>query len=77
MTQVDKKKLNGVLEEAYNSTIRIDAEREQLKAIKERLVDEFGLSKKIAAKVIHYYCKGDLDEDVAVVNEVESLLDKE
>lgn len=73
---MDAKKLNGFLEEAFASHLRIDAEKDQLKSIKEKMVDELQIDKKLAGKLIHYYCKGNLDEDKHLVDEVSQVLTK-
>lgn len=69
----DRKKVVNALEEYSNSMTRIDAERDHLKAILQRLQDDFDLPKKPMRKVANAYHKQNITEVVAAADEVNDV----
>jgi len=59
----DQKKILDAVKEADNSLVRIDAEKDQIKAIIEDIAESFeGLNKKYIRKLITTYHKQNIDK---------------
>ena len=63
--QVDKAKVLGCLQEISNSLTRIEAERDLIKEILQRMQDECELPKKLSRKLAKVYHKRNYEEEVA------------
>jgi len=63
--KVDKAKVLGCLEEISNSLTRIEAERDLIKEILQRLQDECELPKKLSRRLAKVYHKRNYAEEVA------------
>ena len=61
----DKVKILGCLQEISNSLTRIEAERDLIKDILQRMQDEFELPKKLSRKLAKTYHKRNFEEEVA------------
>jgi hypothetical protein len=61
------------MQEASNSMIRIDAEKDLIKNIVEDLNDAFQIPKKTINKMIRVYHKQNFQEEVASHDEFETL----
>ena len=71
MTLKDGDKVNilGCLQEISNSLTRIEAERDLIKDILQRMQDEFELPKKLSRKLAKTYHKRNFEEEVASQND--------
>jgi hypothetical protein len=65
----DKVKILGCLQEISNSLTRIEAERDLIKDILQRMQDEFELPKKLSRKLAKTYHKRNFEEEVASQND--------
>ena len=65
----DKVKILGCLQEISNSLTRIEAERDLIKDILQRMQDEFELPKKLSRKLAKTYHKRNFEEEVACQND--------
>jgi hypothetical protein len=65
----DKEKILGCLQEISNSFTRIEAERDLIKDILQRMQDEFELPKKLSRKLAKTYHKRNFEEEVASQND--------
>ena len=65
----DKEKILGCLQEISNSLTRIEAERDLIKDILQRMQDEFELPKKLSRKLAKTYHKRNFEEEVASQND--------
>ena len=63
--KVDKAKVLGCLQEISNSLTRIEAERDLIKEILQRMQDECELPKKLSRKLARTYHKRNYEEEVA------------
>ena len=63
--KVDKAKVLGCLQEISNSLTRIEAERDMIKEILQRMQDECELPKKLSRKLARTYHKRNYEEEVA------------
>lgn len=69
----DRRKVVKALEEYSASMTRIDAERDHLKAILDRMQDEFDLPKKAMRKVANAYHKQNITEVVSAAEEINDI----
>lgn len=65
----DKEKILGCLQEISNSLTRIEAERDFIKEVLQRMQDEFELPKKLSRKLARTYHKRNFEEEVASQND--------
>jgi len=63
--KVDKAKVLGCLQEISNSMTRIEAERDLIKEILQKMQDECELPKKLSRKLAKVYHKRNYEEEVA------------
>lgn len=68
----EKNDIKNCLQEISNSYVRIEAERDNIKAIIERMEDEFEIPKKLARKLARVYHKRNLAEEIAAAEELSS-----
>lgn len=73
LLEQDRKKIRDAMQEASNSMIRIDAEKDLIKNIVEDLNDAFQIPKKTINKMIRVYHKQNFQEEVASHDEFETL----
>jgi phenylpyruvate tautomerase PptA (4-oxalocrotonate tautomerase family) len=69
----DKKQIKSAIQEASNSLLRIDAEKDLIKEITENLFDTYKIPKKTISKIIRVYHKQNFNEEVASNEEFEDL----
>lgn len=69
----DRKKVMNALQEYSNSMARIEAEKDHLKGILDKLQDEFDLPKKYMRKVAVIHHKQNLTEVVGEVSDIEDI----
>lgn len=69
----DRKKIKDAMQEASNSLIRIEAERDLIKNIISDLNDAYQIPKKTISKMIKVYHKNNFQEEVAEADEFETL----
>lgn len=69
MTPADKAKVLGMLQEISNSLTRVEAERDLIKEILDRLQDECEIPKKLGRKLAKVYHKRSFEEEVAQQND--------
>lgn len=73
LLEEDKKKIKNAMQEASNSLLRMDAERDHIKHIIEDLSDNFKIPKKTLSKMIKVYHKQNFQTEVAEHEEFEIL----
>jgi len=69
MSPADKAKVLGMLQEISNSLTRVEAERDLIKEILDRLQDECEIPKKLGRKLAKVYHKRNFEEEVAQQND--------
>ena len=69
----DKVKILGCLQEISNSLTRIEAERDLIKDILQRMQDEFELPKKLSRKLAKTYHKRNYEEEVAEQSDFQTI----
>jgi len=67
--KVDKAKVLGCLQEISNSLTRIEAERDLIKEILQKMQDECEIPKKLSRKLAKVYHKRNFEEEVAEQND--------
>jgi hypothetical protein len=71
--QRDREKILGCLQEISNSLTRIEAERDLIKDILQRMQDEFEMPKKLSRKLARVYHKRNFEEEVASQNDFQEV----
>jgi hypothetical protein len=71
----EKTAIRNCLQEISNSYIRIEAERDNVKAIIERMEEEFSLNKKLSRRLARVYHKRNIAEEVAQAEELSATYD--
>ena len=66
---IDKAKVLGCLQEISNSLTRVEAERDLIKEILEKMQDECEIPKKLGRKLARVYHKRSYEEEVAEQND--------
>lgn len=69
----DRKKIREAMQEASNSLLRVEAEKDLLKNIIVDLNDAYKIPKKTLSKMIKVYHKNNFQEEVAEADEFEVL----
>ena len=70
MTAERKARLKGCLQEISNSMVRMEAERDNITAIVQRMADEFEMNKRVSRRLAKIYHKRNLEEERGDFNEV-------
>lgn len=76
MAPTDKAKILGMLQEISNSLTRVEAERELIKEILDRMQEECEIPKKLGRKLAKVYHKRNFEEEVAQQNDFVDLYEK-
>lgn len=63
MTPERKARLKGCLQEISNSMTRMEAERENITAIVQRMADEFEMNKRVSRRLAAIFHKRNLEEE--------------
>jgi hypothetical protein len=71
--KVDKAKVLGCLQEISNSLTRIEAERDLIKEILQKMQDECELPKKLSRKLARVYHKRNYEEEVAEQSDFQTV----
>jgi hypothetical protein len=71
--QRDREKILGCLQEISNSLTRVEAERDLVKEILQRMQDEFEMPKKLSRKLARVYHKRNFEEEVASQNDFQEV----
>lgn len=71
----EKTAIRNCLQEISNSYVRVEAERDNVKSIIDRMEDEFGINKKLARKLARVYHKRNIAEEVAQAEELSATYD--
>jgi len=71
--KVDKAKVLGCLQEISNSLTRIEAERDLIKEILEKMQDECELPKKLSRKLAKVYHKRNYEEEIAEQSDFQTV----
>lgn len=66
---LDKAKVLGCLQEISNSLTRVEAERDLIKEILQKMQDECEIPKKLSRKLAKVYHKRSYEEEVAEQND--------
>lgn len=69
-TQQQKVALKGCLQEISNSLTRMEAERDNIKEIVDRMAQEFELNKRLSRKLARVFHKRNLEEEQAAAQEL-------
>lgn len=67
--RVDKAKVLGCLQEISNSLTRIEAERDLIKEILQKMQEEHEIPKKLSRKLAKVYHRRNFEEEVAEQND--------
>lgn len=67
--KVDKAKVLGCLQEISNSLTRIEAERDLIKEILQKMQEEHEIPKKLSRKLAKVYHRRNFEEEVAEQND--------
>jgi hypothetical protein len=70
---IDKAKVLGCLQEISNSLTRIEAERDLIKDILQKMQDECELPKKLSRKLAKVYHKRNYEEEVAEQSDFQTV----
>ena len=70
---IDKAKVLGCLQEISNSLTRVEAERDLIKEILEKMQDECDIPKKLGRKLARVYHKRSYEEEVAEQSDFQSI----
>ena len=73
LTPSEKLLMDKALKDISGSLIRIEAERELLKQIKEETCEELDLNKKVFERIARAFHKQNFPQEVELNNEFESL----
>jgi len=71
--KVDKAKVLGCLQEISNSLTRIEAERDLIKEILQKMQDECELPKRLSRKLAKVYHKRNYEEEVAEQSDFQTV----
>lgn len=63
LTAEKKARLKGCLQEISNSMVRMEAERENITAIVQRMADEFEMNKRVSRRLAAIFHKRNLEEE--------------
>jgi hypothetical protein len=63
MTPERKARLKGCLQEISNSMVRMEAERDNITAIVQRMADEFEMNKRVSRRLAAIFHKRNLEEE--------------
>ena len=67
--KLDKAKVLGCLQEISNSLTRVEAERDLIKEVLQKMQDECEIPKKLGRKLAKVYHKRNFEEEVAQQND--------
>jgi hypothetical protein len=70
---IDKAKVLGCLQEISNSLTRIEAERDLIKEILQKMQDECEIPKKLSRKLARVYHKRNYEEEVAEQSDFQTI----
>jgi hypothetical protein len=70
---LDKAKVLGCLQEISNSMTRIEAERDLIKEILQKMQDECEIPKKLSRKLARTYHKRNYEEEVAEQSDFQTI----
>jgi hypothetical protein len=70
---LDKAKVLGCLQEISNSLTRIEAERDLIKDILQKMQDECEIPKKLSRKLARTYHKRNYEEEVAEQSDFQTI----
>ena len=70
---LDKAKVLGCLHEISNSMTRIEAERDLIREILQKMQDECEIPKKLARKLAKVYHKRNYEEEVAEQSDFQTI----
>jgi len=70
---LDKAKVLGCLQEISNSLTRIEAERDLIKEILEKMQDECEIPKKLSRKLAKVYHMRNYEEEVAEQSDFQTI----
>ena len=70
---IDKVKVLGCLQEISNSLTRVEAERDLIKEILQKLQDECEIPKKLGRKLARTYHKRNYEEEVAEQSDFQTI----
>jgi hypothetical protein len=71
--KVDKVKVLGCLQEISNSLTRIEAERDLIKEILQKMQDECEIPKKLGRKLARVYHKRNYEEEIAEQSDFQTI----
>jgi hypothetical protein len=69
MNLTDKKRILGCLDEISNSMTRVEAEKDLIKEIFQKMEDEFEIPKKLSRRLARVYHKRNFADEVAQQND--------
>jgi hypothetical protein len=69
-TEQQKLEVKNCLQEISNSYTRIEAERDHVKEIIQKMADEFEMNKRLSRRLAKVYHKRNIEEEVAANEEL-------
>lgn len=72
----DRKKIRQALQEASNSLVKIEAERDLIKDIAKQICEDFEIPRKHVRKMIRVYHKQNFQEEMESAEEFEQLYEE-
>lgn len=76
LTEQQKKDIKNCLQEISNSYTRIEAERDLIKDVLNRMADEFEMNKKLSRRLAKVYHKRNIAEEIAANEELTETYDQ-
>jgi len=76
LTEQQKKDIKNCLQEISNSYTRIEAERDLIKDVLQRMAEEFELNKKLSRRLAKVYHKRNIAEEIAANEELTDTYDQ-
>lgn len=71
----EKNDIKNCLQEISNSLTRVEAERDNIKAILDRMAEEFEMNKRLSRKLAKVYHKRNIQEEAASMQELQETYD--
>lgn len=76
LTEQQRKDIRNCLTEISNSYTRIEAERDLIKDVLNRMQEEFDMNKKLSRKLARIYHKRNIEEEIAAAEELSDTYDQ-
>ena len=71
----EKTDIKNCLQEISNSLTRVEAERDNIKAVLDRMAEEFEMNKRLSRKLAKVFHKRSIQEEAASMQELQETYD--